>query len=166
MEFSEIETTVKTNIPMKTQELLVHTPSASNGTLKTSIDKATVLKDICVYVEVQAMNLDHSVVVDRSDVVVKEVLTLEAKVSKSLGKQCTHMVFFDGNLATYNKAKSLGVFIVSVNWIQACKEQQKLVDEKLYPPRSKQEYENGWTPLHWAANSGQLKVFKSHSREG
>ena len=72
----------------------------------------------------------------------------------------------DGNLATYNKAKSLGVFIVSVNWIQACKEQQKLVDEKLYPPRSKQEYENGWTPLHWAANSGQLKVFKSHSREG
>ena len=63
------------------------------------------------------------------------------------------MVFFDGNLATYNKAKSLGVFIVSVNWIQACKEQQK-------------EYENGWTPLHWAANSGQLEVFKSHSREG
>ena len=77
---------------MNTHKALVQTPSASNDTLETSIDKATILKDICVYVDVQAKNED------RSDVVVKKVLTLGAKVSKSLGKQCSHMVFKEGNL--------------------------------------------------------------------
>ena len=96
---------------MNTHKALVETPSASNDTLETSIDKGTILKDICVYVDVQAKNED------RSDVVVKKVLTLGAKVSKSLGKQCSHMVFKEGNLTTYNKAKSLGLFIVSVNWV-------------------------------------------------
>ena len=40
-----------------------------------------------------------------------------------------------------------------------------MVDLNLYPPKSKEEYENGWMPLHWVAKSGQLKVFKSHSTE-
>ena len=74
---------------------------------------------------------------DRSDVVVKKVSALGAKVVKNLGKQCTHMVFKEGNLTTYNKAKSLGIHIVSANWVEACEKEMKIADEKLYPTMNK-----------------------------
>jgi len=149
--------------PMNTHKALVETPSASNDTLETSIDKGTILKDICVYVDVQAKNED------RSDVVVKKVLTLGAKVSKSLGKQCSHMVFKEGNLTTYNKAKSLGLFIVSVNWVEACEKENKVVDEKLYPTMNKEKYEKevlpGVTPKLTRRRSLQPKTDEEFSKQ-
>ena len=152
-----------TNTPMNTHKALVQTPSASNDTLETSIDKATILKDICVYVDVQAKNED------RSDVVVKKVLTLGAKVSKSLGKQCSHMVFKEGNLTTYNKAKSLGLFIVSVNWVEACEKENKVVDENLYPTMNKEKYEKevlpGVTPKLTRRRSLQPKTDEEFSKQ-
>jgi microcephalin len=148
---------------MNTHKALVQTPSASNDTLETSIDKATILKDICVYVDVQAKNED------RSDVVVKKVLTLGAKVSKSLGKQCSHMVFKEGNLTTYNKAKSLGLFIVSVNWVEACEKENKVVDENLYPTMNKEKYEKevlpGVTPKLTRRRSLQPKTDEEFSKQ-
>ena len=152
-----------TNTPMNTHKALVQTPSASNDTIETSFDKATILKDICVYVDVQAKNED------RSDVVVKKVLTLGAKVSKSLGKQCSHMVFKEGNLTTYNKAKSLGLFIVSVNWVEACEKENKVVDENLYPTMNKEKYEKevlpGVTPKLTRRRSLQPKTDEEFSKQ-
>merc|ERR1712008_216679 len=160
---TRITSNAAANTPMNTHKAIVQTPSASNDTLETSIDKATILKDICVYVDVQAKNED------RSDVVVKKVLTLGAKVSKSLGKQCSHMVFKEGNLTTYNKAKSLGLFIVSVNWVEACEKENKVVDENLYPTMNKEKYEKevlpGVTPKLTRRRSLQPKTDEEFSKQ-
>ena len=101
----------------------------------SSINKASILKDIYVYVDVHAKNENHS------EFVANKVLALGANVVKSLGKRCSHMVFKDGNLPNYKKAKNLGIFIVSCNWVDACENENKLVDESLYPTLNMENYE-------------------------
>lgn len=39
------------------------------------------------------------------------------QVCKTLNKQVTHVVFKHGHQATWNKAKKMGVKIVSVHWV-------------------------------------------------
>lgn len=52
------------------------------------------------------------------------------------------MVFKDGSLTSYKKAKKLGVPIVSVSWIEACKAEGRMVDESSYPTISKERYDS------------------------
>ncbi|XP_075603445.1 microcephalin isoform X4 [Balearica regulorum gibbericeps] len=56
-----------------------------------------------------------------------------AKVSKTLNKHVTHVVFKDGRLATWRKAQKMGVKIVSVLWVEKCRETGLHVDESLFP---------------------------------
>ena len=52
-------------------------------------------------------------------------------------------VFFpEGSLTTYTKAKKIGVFIVSVSWVDACKKEAKKLDEANYPPMNFEKYES------------------------
>ena len=85
------------------------------------IDKSKILNGVCAYVDVMARNEN------RSDVVIKKILAIGAKSAKSIGKQTTHLIFKEGSAANYNKAKSLGVHIVSVNWVEACEKEKKIV---------------------------------------
>ena len=71
---------------------------SDESTLNRSI--STILEKVCAYVDVQGKNED------RSDVVIKKLSALGARINKSLGKQCTHMVFKEGSLTTYKKAKN------------------------------------------------------------
>lgn len=52
------------------------------------------------------------------------------------------MVFNDGLLSTYKKAIKRNVHLVSVSWIEACKNAQTIVSERLYPPFDMAKYES------------------------
>ena len=50
--------------------------------------------------------------------------------------------FAEGSLTTYTKAKKIGIFIVSVSWVDACKKEAKKLDEANYPPMNFEKYES------------------------
>ena len=87
-----------------------------------------------------------------------QLTALGAKVSERLTKQVTHVIFKDGSLGTYNRAKRLGAHIVSVTWIEACKKEGARVDEALFPTVSKERYDSpGLFPKLRKAKSMQPK---------
>ncbi|NXV71019.1 MCPH1 protein, partial [Atlantisia rogersi] len=55
------------------------------------------------------------------------------QVSKTLNKHVTHVVFKDGRLTTWKKAEKMGVKLVSVLWVEKCRETGVYVDESLFP---------------------------------
>ncbi|KFV82416.1 Microcephalin, partial [Struthio camelus australis] len=63
----------------------------------------------------------------------QQLLDMGAKVSKTFNKQVTHVVFKEGRLATWRKAQKTGVKIVSVLWVEKCRETGVRVDESLFP---------------------------------
>ncbi|NXO86711.1 MCPH1 protein, partial [Sitta europaea] len=63
----------------------------------------------------------------------QQLLNMGAKVSKTLNKHVTHVVFKDGRLTTWRKAQKMGVKIVSVLWVEKCQETGVHVDESLFP---------------------------------
>ncbi|NXN36281.1 MCPH1 protein, partial [Rhinoptilus africanus] len=63
----------------------------------------------------------------------QQLLDMGAKVSKTLNKHVTHVIFKDGRLATWRKAQKMGVKIVSVLWVEKCRETGVHVDESLFP---------------------------------
>ncbi|KFO62209.1 Microcephalin, partial [Corvus brachyrhynchos] len=63
----------------------------------------------------------------------QQLLDMGAKVSKTLNKHVTHVVFKDGRLTTWKKAQKMGVKIVSVLWVEKCQETGVHVDESLFP---------------------------------
>ncbi|NWW16741.1 MCPH1 protein, partial [Falcunculus frontatus] len=63
----------------------------------------------------------------------QQLLDMGAKVSKTLNKHVTHVVFKDGRLTTWKKAQKMGVKIVSVLWVEKCRETGVHVDETLFP---------------------------------
>ncbi|NWX07721.1 MCPH1 protein, partial [Caloenas nicobarica] len=62
-----------------------------------------------------------------------QLLHMGAKVSKTLNKHVTHVVFKDGRTTTWRKAQKMGVKIVSVLWVEKCQETGLHVDESLFP---------------------------------
>ncbi|NXD14277.1 MCPH1 protein, partial [Nothocercus nigrocapillus] len=63
----------------------------------------------------------------------QQLLDMGAKVSKTFNKHVTHVVFKEGRLATWRKAQKTGVKIVSVLWVEKCREAGERVDESLFP---------------------------------
>ncbi|NWR17996.1 MCPH1 protein, partial [Emberiza fucata] len=63
----------------------------------------------------------------------QQLLDMGAKVSKTLNKHVTHVVYKDGRLTTWKKAQNMGVKIVSVLWVEKCRETGAHVDESLFP---------------------------------
>uniref|UniRef100_A0A336ME54 CSON000261 protein n=1 Tax=Culicoides sonorensis TaxID=179676 RepID=A0A336ME54_CULSO len=67
---------------------------------------------------------------------------LGAGINDTLTKATTHVVFKEGLLSTYTKAKKLGIPIVSVLWIEACKNLLILADPRNYTISNVERYEN------------------------
>ncbi|KFO81257.1 Microcephalin, partial [Cuculus canorus] len=63
----------------------------------------------------------------------QQLVDMGAKVSKTLNKHVTHVIFKDGRLATWRKAQKMGVKIVSVLWVEKCRETGMHADESLFP---------------------------------
>ncbi|XP_055666329.1 microcephalin isoform X2 [Falco peregrinus] len=88
-----------------------------------------ILKGISAFVEVWSSNRTENY----SNTFEQQLLDMGAKVSKTLNKHVTHVVFKDGHLATWRKAQKMGVKTVSVLWVEKCQEAGVRVDESLFP---------------------------------
>ncbi|XP_068793435.1 microcephalin isoform X2 [Struthio camelus] len=88
-----------------------------------------ILKGISAFVEVWSSNRTENY----SKTFEQQLLDMGAKVSKTFNKQVTHVVFKEGRLATWRKAQKTGVKIVSVLWVEKCRETGVRVDESLFP---------------------------------
>ncbi|KAM9240276.1 uncharacterized protein RG961_015797 [Leptosomus discolor] len=88
-----------------------------------------VLEGISAFVDVWSSNRRENY----SRTFEQQLLGMGAKVSKTLNKHVTHVVFKDGHLATWRKAQKMGVKIVSVLWVEKCRETGAHVDESLFP---------------------------------
>ncbi|XP_071298318.1 microcephalin [Agelaius tricolor] len=87
------------------------------------------LKGVSAFVEVWSSNRTENY----SKTFEQQLLDMGAKVSKTLNKHVTHVVFKDGRLTTWKKAQNMGVKIVSVLWVEKCRETGAHVDESLFP---------------------------------
>ncbi|CAM4641434.1 microcephalin isoform X12 [Lepidochelys kempii] len=88
-----------------------------------------VLEGVSAYVEVWSSNRTENY----SKTFAQQLLDMGAKVSKTFNKQVTHVVFKEGHLATWRKAQKTGVKLVSVLWVEKCREAGAHVDESLFP---------------------------------
>ncbi|KAM6082970.1 microcephalin isoform 2-T2 [Chlamydotis macqueenii] len=88
-----------------------------------------VLKGVSAFVEVWSSNRTENY----SKTFEQQLLDMGAKVSKTLDKHVTHIVFKDGRFATWRKAQKMDVKIVSVLWVEKCRETGVHVDESLFP---------------------------------
>lgn len=57
-------------------------------------------------------------------------------------RNTTHLVFKEGKRATYNKAKKMGIPIVTVLWIEECRKVKRVVDPELFKISDWLKYEN------------------------
>uniref|UniRef100_A0A8C5TF37 BRCT domain-containing protein n=1 Tax=Malurus cyaneus samueli TaxID=2593467 RepID=A0A8C5TF37_9PASS len=73
-----------------------------------------VLTGISAFVEVWSSNRTENY----SKTFEQQLLDMGAKVSKTLNKHVTHVVFKDGRLTTWTKAQKMGVKLVSVLWVE------------------------------------------------
>ncbi|VDH90459.1 microcephalin [Mytilus galloprovincialis] len=86
-----------------------------------------VLKNVIAYVEVRSTN-DN-----RSDAIRKELEQLGATVTKKFTEDVTHVIFKEGSKRTKTKAAKNKCHLVSVLWVDSCKQYQEHVSERLYP---------------------------------
>uniref|UniRef100_A0ABM5GGE8 Microcephalin n=1 Tax=Pogona vitticeps TaxID=103695 RepID=A0ABM5GGE8_9SAUR len=90
------------------------------------------LTDVVAYVEVWSSSRTENY----SKVFSQQLLDMGAKVSKTFNKQVTHVIFKDGLSSTWNRAKKAGVKLVSVLWVEKCREVGAHVDESVYPAKN------------------------------
>uniref|UniRef100_A0A182PQI8 BRCT domain-containing protein n=1 Tax=Anopheles epiroticus TaxID=199890 RepID=A0A182PQI8_9DIPT len=106
---------------------------------RLALEKRTiedVMREVRVYVEVRS-GTDN-----RSDGIKEHIASLGAKVNERLLKDTTHVIFKDGLLSTYQKAKKMNIPIVSILWIEACKRHTCLMNPNDFKISNLERYEN------------------------
>ncbi|XP_010227048.1 PREDICTED: microcephalin [Tinamus guttatus] len=88
-----------------------------------------IAEGILAFVDVWSSNRTENY----SKIFEQQLFDMGAKVSKTFNKHVTHVVFKEGRLATWRKAQKTGVKIVSVLWVEKCREAGERVDESLFP---------------------------------
>ncbi|XP_046885586.1 microcephalin isoform X2 [Hypomesus transpacificus] len=89
----------------------------------------TILKDVVAYVDVWSSSKTENY----SKPFIELLQEMGAEVTRRFNKQVTHVVFKNGHQATWNRAKKTGVRLVSVLWVERCKDEGEQVDEELCP---------------------------------
>lgn len=95
-----------------------------------------VFRGVVAFIDVRSELFDNSQGV-------KEVMSsLGATVEKTFNKQVTHVIFKDGTLATYSKAKKLNIPLISILWVEACKKEQTLLPFETFVPFGLEKYDH------------------------
>ncbi|XP_076022280.1 microcephalin isoform X2 [Genypterus blacodes] len=89
----------------------------------------SLLKDVTAYVDVWASDKTANY----SKTFTQQLQDMGAQVSKTFSKQVTHVIFSNGHLTTWKKAKEREVKLVSILWVARCYDDGVHVDEELYP---------------------------------
>ncbi|XP_059614258.1 uncharacterized protein LOC132260265 [Phlebotomus argentipes] len=95
-----------------------------------------VMANVVVYVEVRSGRDD------RTNSIKTVIRDMGVKVNDTFLKNTTHVIFREGRLSTYNKAKKSNIPIVSILWIEACKKSLKIADPERFRPHDLECYEN------------------------
>ncbi|XP_052870700.1 uncharacterized protein LOC128276268 [Anopheles cruzii] len=95
-----------------------------------------VLRDVVVYVEVRSGS-DN-----RSNGIKQHIASLGARVNERLLKDTTHVIFKDGLLSTFQKAKKMNIPVVSILWIEACTRHTCLMNPSEFKISNLERYEN------------------------
>ncbi|XP_053236804.1 microcephalin [Podarcis raffonei] len=103
-----------------------------------------VLTGVVAYVEVWSSSRTENY----SKSFTQQLIDMGAKVSKTFNKQVTHVIFKEGLSSTWNRAQKAGIKLVSVLWVEKCREAGAHVDESLYPAIN--------------TNEGLSQFFKKH----
>ncbi|KAM7408833.1 hypothetical protein PAMA_002518 [Pampus argenteus] len=91
--------------------------------------KLTAVYNVVAYVDVWSSDKTANY----SKAFIQQLEEMGAQVSKTFNKQVTHVIFNNGHLATWRKAKKSHVKLVSVLWVGRCYEDRVHVDEELCP---------------------------------
>lgn len=94
--------------------------------------KKQILAGVVAYIEIPNKK--------RTAVFKTILLSMGATVCDTFANQVTHIVFKNGSMATLKRAKLLNVHLVSVLWVEACKNSKTKMCEKLFPVYTKSEY--------------------------
>ncbi|XP_014782751.1 microcephalin [Octopus bimaculoides] len=100
--------------------------SAMMESLKDTKAKHEVLEEVVAYVEVRSKSEN------RSKEVAIELEKLGARISPKLNNEVTHVIFKDGTKRTWDRAKKLGIPLVSVLWVDSCKRSLQHADEEAF----------------------------------
>lgn len=79
---------------------------------------------------------------NRSKSVANEMERLGATVVQHFSKKVTHVIFKDGSKPIYDRAKILGIPIVSYLWVVACKEKGEMVSTEGHEAINTQDYDS------------------------
>ncbi|XP_056421692.1 microcephalin [Hyla sarda] len=90
--------------------------------------RSGILSGVVAFVDVWSSNGTENY----SKMFSQQLLNLGAKVSKTFNKQVTHVVFKDGSQSTWDKAVKSKVKLVSVLWVDKCRETAVHVEESVY----------------------------------
>lgn len=133
--------TTKTNkrysmfdVPHEQQEL-VSTEERETAAAKPKTIQE-VMKDVVAFVEVRS---GHD---NRTEGIKNVMKMLGATVCDKIDKKTTHVIFKGGRLSTYQRAKKLGIPMVPIMWIEACKKHLVLADPNEFEISHKELYEN------------------------
>ena len=104
----------------------------------TETQKPPVLDGVTVFVDFRGTKGHDNL----SDVIAKKAKDLGASSASKLGAGVTHVIFKDGTLANYNRAKKMGVQIVGSTWLDSCEKAGRRVAEAEHPSVSRDKYES------------------------
>ncbi|XP_055886393.1 microcephalin-like isoform X1 [Biomphalaria glabrata] len=116
------------------------------------MDLNSILKGIVAYVEVRSNN-DN-----RSAAVYKELEFLGSEIRTSFSDDVTHVVFKEGLKRTWNKARKRNVPLVSVSWLESCRQNYKKMPEIDFPALMPEEI---FSPLPKFNQGPRWKKMKS-----
>ncbi|XP_062374867.1 microcephalin [Sardina pilchardus] len=95
----------------------------------TKKESSTILKDVVAFVDVWSTSKRENY----SEGFMEQLEKMGAKVSRTLNKNVTHVIFKHGHQSTWNKAQKMGLKLVSVLWVDKCRSDSQHVDENLCP---------------------------------
>ncbi|KAJ3449354.1 microcephalin [Anaeramoeba flamelloides] len=90
---------------------------------------STALKDLRIYVEV----FTSDGTINSSRIFKEKLSSMGATIAKSFSKSVNIIVFKDGYMSTFNKAKNQKIPLVSPIWVHKCEKKNGLVDPLKYP---------------------------------
>ena len=100
---------------------------------------------------------------NRSKSIANEMERMGAVILANFSKKATHVIFKDGSKPVYDKAKSLGIPILSYLWVVQCKEMGQMVQTQDYPAINSQDYDSPF--FKWRVSIMRCLVFTFSSVE-
>ena len=98
--------------------------------------KAPILQGIIIFVDFRTESEN------RGKVIKNAASELGAQVVEKLGPDVTHFIFKDGSRLNYQKAKKLGIPILSASWLEECKREGKKMPESQFPSVSIEKFDS------------------------